>query len=108
MKYLLILIFSIFISNNLFSQSVDDSIPRLFIHASLNGNFSGEYSIDWIKQQNCLHIEIDTVMILKDINQYVDQKIKSTKRKIRNQRWIVIGFKESLININWSMKVICL
>ena len=78
-KISILLILMIISSNDLSSQTVD-SIPRLKIYASLNGYTSGNHSIDWYIQQNCLQLGIDTVLIVADKQKYIDCNLKRLKK----------------------------
>lgn len=74
-----LLILMIIFSNDLSSQTVD-SIPRLKIYASLNGYTSGEHTIDWFIQQNCLRLEIDTILVVANKQEYIDWNLKRLKK----------------------------
>lgn len=70
---------------DLISQE-NDSIARLKIHVSLNGYYDGEYPTNWIKAQNCLMLEIDTVFILVDKQEYINSMLEIYKKHNKKLR----------------------
>jgi hypothetical protein len=95
--YSFLLIFFPFI---LSGQTRGDSIQRLYIYFSLNGHFSGEYSTDWIKEQSCLRIEIDTLYVPIDKKIYIDNQISKYKKskESKKSRKVIKSIRESASN----------
>jgi hypothetical protein len=84
MRNTVIIILLTFLFIDAYSQKNNDSIPMLYIYATLNGHHSGEHNTDWVKNQNCLNLEIDTLMVPANKDEYLAFHL--TKWKKQNKK----------------------
>ena len=85
-------VFLLIVSINTRAQLRKDSLPRLNIQISLNGYFTGDHSVNWIRLQNCIQLDIDTIYVPSDkqfyITSHVNTLIQKNKRYNKDKVWL--------------------